>query len=66
MWYLELPLIGWLALAALAYGLVTAVLYATAMWVRFQKQCHDRAIEARRRQFAKREAEEKESDVQFH
>jgi fatty acid desaturase len=56
MWYLDLPLVGWLVLAALGYGLVYAVLYVVARWLEYHRQHHDLVVQCRQRSLERREA----------
>jgi hypothetical protein len=49
-------MVGWLVLGGLAYVLVTAVLYVTSLWVRYQTRRHDLAVQAHRRHLQKGQA----------
>jgi hypothetical protein len=60
MWFLDLPLFGWLVLAGLGYCLVTAVLYFAARWLDQHQQRHDLAVRAQKRSLAKQEAAREE------
>jgi len=61
---LELPLVGWLALAGLGYCLVTAVLYVLSSWLAYQRQRHDLTVECRRRQLQQHAAKQEQERAQ--
>lgn len=50
----ELPMFAWLALALLAYLLVTGVLYALAAQVRNERERHDLLVQAKQQRLSSR------------